>query len=78
VTYIKKIVTKTKNNEMAFIKLEDTTGTIEIVIFPKIFSTCVPFLKNDAVIEVSGRIDKKDDRLTLLAEEIINLEKLSP
>jgi len=78
VTYIKKIVTKTKNNEMAFIKLEDTTGTIEIVIFPKIFTACVSFLKNDAVIQVSGRIDKKDDRLTLLAEEIINLEKLSP
>ncbi|MCJ7826112.1 DNA polymerase III subunit alpha, partial [Patescibacteria group bacterium] len=78
VTYIKKIVTKTKNNEMAFIKLEDTTGTIEIVIFPKIFTACVSFLKNDAIIEVSGRIDKKDDRLTLLAEDIINLEKSSP
>jgi len=70
ITHIKKIITKTKNNEMAFLKLEDTTGTIELVVFPKIFAEKKSLLVNDAIIKVSGKIDKKDDRLTLLADEI--------
>jgi DNA polymerase-3 subunit alpha len=70
ITQVKKIVTKARSNEMAFIKLEDTTGSIECVIFPKIFSENAARIKNDAVIKITGKIDKKDDRLTILADKI--------
>ena len=74
ITHIKKIMTKANNSEMAFIKLEDLTGTIELVVFPKIFAQNTAVLHTDAVIQVWGRIDKKDDRLTLLAEEIHDVQ----
>jgi DNA polymerase III subunit alpha len=67
---LKKITTKAGNNEMAFVKLEDLTGTIEIVVFPKIYSRFSGYLTKDAVISVSGRVDEKDDRLTVLVDEI--------
>jgi DNA polymerase-3 subunit alpha len=66
----KKIVTKQGNSEMAFVKLEDLTGTIEIVVFPKIYGRTSQLVVRDSIILVSGRIDEKDDRLTLLADDI--------
>ena len=38
VTQVKKIVTKSSGSEMAFVRLEDLTGNIEVVIFPKMYA----------------------------------------
>jgi len=69
ITQVKKILTKAKNNEMAFVKLEDTTGSIELVVFPKIFAQYMKLLMNDGFIYVSGKVDKKDDRCLILVDE---------
>lgn len=69
VVAVKKIFTKAGNNEMAFVKLEDLTGTMEIVVFPKIYSRTFDMWKTDTLLTVSGRIDEKDDRLTLLVDD---------
>jgi len=73
ITTMKKIITKSKNNEMAFIKVEDTTGSIECVVFPSLYSKYVHLLHADSMIRVSGRLDKKDDRITILADDLSNL-----
>lgn len=70
VTQVKKIVTKSSGNEMAFIRLEDLTSSVEIVIFPKLYARVAPLLVRDAIIEVTGKIDQKDDRLVILADEV--------
>ncbi|MBI5620046.1 hypothetical protein HY950_03735 [Candidatus Gottesmanbacteria bacterium] len=69
VTNVKKVVTKSGNNEMAFVRLEDTTGSIELVIFPKLFARTADLWMRDLVICVSGKVDQKDDRLILLVDE---------
>ena len=69
VVAVKKIFTKAGNNEMAFVKLEDLTGTMEVVVFPKIYSRTFDMWKTDTLLTVSGRIDEKDDRLTLLVDD---------
>jgi len=74
ITQIKKIITKTGSNEMAFIKLEDTTGVIECVVFPNMYAQNGARIKNDAIVKISGKIDKKDDRLTVLVDEIDDLK----
>lgn len=71
ITEIKKITTKAGNNEMAFIKIEDLSGSIEIVVFPKVYTRTAQHISKDAMIKVSGRVDEKEDRLTVLADEIM-------
>lgn len=71
VTSIKKINTKAGNNEMAFIGLEDLTGSLEIVVFPKIYVRTVDLWVRDAIVTVSGKVDEKDERLTLLVDDAI-------
>ncbi len=67
---IKKIFTKANNNEMAFVKLEDLSGSIEVVVFPKIFTQTVSLLLPDQVVEISGKVDQKDEKITMLADGI--------
>lgn len=71
---LKKILTKTGNNEMAFIKVEDLSGTIEAVVFPKIYARSAMLLVRDSIIKLTGKIDSKDDRLTVLVDDIKEVE----
>lgn len=69
VTSVKKIFTKATNQEMAFIKVTDLTGTIEIVVFPKVFAKSPELWQQDQIILITGKIDEKEERLTMLADE---------
>ncbi len=52
----------TKNNEkMAFVTLEDFQGSIEVVLFPKTYAKCAPFLLEDQVVLVRGRANVSAD-----------------
>ncbi|MBI5449028.1 DNA polymerase III subunit alpha [Candidatus Gottesmanbacteria bacterium] len=66
---VKKITTKANNHEMAFVRLEDLSGIIELVVFPKIYSKTADLWFADTLIWVSGKIDQKDDRLVLLLDD---------
>lgn len=71
---VKKIVTRSSGSEMAFIRLEDLTGNIEVVIFPKIYARTADLWVRDNAVMISGKVDQKDDRLVILADEVRILE----
>ena len=56
---IKTIVTK-KGQMMAFAKLEDMTGSIEMVIFPSVYEKYRKILDEDVVIIAEGKLSSKD------------------
>ena len=66
---VKKITTKAGNHEMAFVKLEDLQGVIELVVFPKIYAKTVDLWFADTLIVAAGKVDQKDDRLVLLVDD---------
>jgi DNA polymerase III subunit alpha len=70
VATVKKIFTKATNQEMAFVKLEDMTGSIEIVVFPKTYARTTDFWVNDQILLVTGKLDEKEERLTILADDV--------
>jgi DNA polymerase-3 subunit alpha len=57
---VKQKATKT-NNMMAFVELEDLYGTLEIIVFPKIFEQYKRLLVQDAIVLVEGRISQKEE-----------------
>lgn len=71
---IKKIFTKAGNNEMAFVKIEDLTGTIEVVVFPKIFSQTSATWVRDAVVDLTGKVDQKDEKKTILVDSVKTID----
>ncbi len=62
----------TRNNDkMAFVTLEDFQGSIEIIIFPKVYEKCAAFLKEDEVLLITGRANvSADGEGKVIAQEI--------
>lgn len=64
------VVTKNGGREMAFVTLEDDTGSLDIVVFPTIFAKVREILASLDTIIVEGTIDSREDRVNLIAEQI--------
>ena len=59
---------------MAFVKISDLSGSIEVIIFPKIFQNGNRQISQDQVILVSGRLDNKEETdLKVIADKIVVL-----
>lgn len=66
---LKRTLTK-KNDPMAFFTLQDITGNVEVLVFPKIMPTVVEHLAVDAIVQVTGRLSDKDGEFKIIAEKI--------
>ncbi len=71
ITAVRKFYTR-KNKQMAFIKLEDLTGGVEIVIFPDLFEKQSVLLEEDSLVLISGRTDLKEEEEAKIIAETIN------
>ncbi len=74
---IKKQNKVTKNNNMmAFITLEDLYGTVEGIIFPKIYDRCKDILYEDNIVLVEGTIDSSEEESPkLIINKVTELQK---
>jgi DNA polymerase-3 subunit alpha len=52
-------------------QLEDLTGGIEVMFFPHIYSTRSAEIVDDAVVLVNARVKIQDDRICLIANELV-------
>lgn len=72
----------TRNNDkMAFLTLEDFQGTMEIVVFPKVYQQYSELLLEEAVILVKGRSNvSADGEAKVIASQmqILHLEETKP
>ncbi len=69
-TGIKQVRTKKNNDKMAFGNLEDQSGSIRVVCFPKCYSVCEKYFQNDAAVLVRGKLDMRDDEPQIVAEKV--------
>lgn len=72
ITGIRPVITKKGNAEMAFATLEDETGSIDVVIFPKVYDTIKRVLRTDTAWIISGKLDNREDKLALIASKLEN------
>ena len=70
ITQIKKITTRNGGNEMAFVKIDDFTGSCELVVFPAIFERTKLTWSTDRVVLVKGKISERDDRISVLVDDV--------
>ena len=62
---------------MAVFMLEDRTGSIEVVVFPKTYERYSDVLAADRLVVVSGRLDRDEEAPRLMAEEVRPIESLA-
>jgi DNA polymerase-3 subunit alpha len=54
--------------------LEDLTGVLEVMVFPRTMTEYGHVLENDAIVVVKGRLDLRDDSPKLVAMEVMRPE----
>jgi DNA polymerase-3 subunit alpha len=70
VTESRKILTRRGKN-MAVLTLEDTSGKIEVAVFPMIFEKSPSSaLEGDAFIRVRGKVEERDGLFNCIADEV--------
>ena len=74
ITESREIVTR-NGAKMAFVKIADTSGEMELIVFPKVFQSLTEPLQRDQVVIArgklgSGRAGRDEGELKLLVDEI--------
>ncbi|OPX86603.1 MAG: DNA polymerase III subunit alpha [Pelotomaculum sp. PtaB.Bin104] len=73
ITGVKQINTR-KGDLMAFLTVEDLTGTVEVVVFPRTFISNRQSIVVDGVVLLKGRISGSDEVVKVICEELSFLE----
>ncbi len=70
ITGVKKKMTR-KNEEMAFLTVEDMTGSAEVLLFPRTVAENRALLQPSSIVFIHGRLSLREDRdPTLVCEKI--------
>lgn len=75
VTDVRVVLTKATSREMAFVRIEDETGNMEVVVFPKIFSQTKSIWTKDRIVSIRGRSDVREGEKMLIVESATLLEE---
>jgi DNA polymerase-3 subunit alpha len=71
---ITSITTKTTRSSqiMAFISVEDLTGSLEIIVFPNVLNKFKELIKVENIIVISGKVSlKEEEEPKILADDIV-------
>ncbi|MDR1434678.1 DNA polymerase III subunit alpha [Candidatus Endomicrobiellum devescovinae] len=72
---IKKLISKAKKEPYARIKIEDLHGSVDAVLFPKVFERFGTYLTQNNVIVVKGRLMGTQGQPEIIVEDIITIDE---
>lgn len=64
----KLVNTKKNNSKMAFVTLSDDTGSIDCIIFPKLYAENPELWHEDSPLLIKGKVDNREDKLQIIVE----------
>lgn len=77
ISKVKLVNTKKNNSKMAFVTIQDDTGTLDCIVFPKLYAENPQIWVEDTPLIVKGKVDNREDQLQLLVESglVIDMTK---
>ena len=70
---MKKIYTRS-NDLMIFAELEDLTGKLEVIVFPRTYEESKDLWFSGAKLVIEGKVSTKDDSIKILVEKVYKVE----
>ncbi|HSW89676.1 MAG TPA: DNA polymerase III subunit alpha [Patescibacteria group bacterium] len=74
----RQVLTKQKQEEMCFGTLDDGTGTIDFVIFPRSYTVYKDFLGVDKVVIMKGKLALREGKFSLQVDKVREPEAVNP
>lgn len=76
ITHVKRVTTK-RGEWMAFVTLVDTSRELDVVVFPRLYEGHRERWKEDALVLIGGKIHRRDDEVSVIAEKVQSLDQLA-
>jgi DNA polymerase-3 subunit alpha len=73
-----KPITTRRGDAMMFIRLEDLTGGVEIVVVPNVYEENKELLAKDSIVMISGRVDHKGEGETKVVAQSVTSFDVDP
>jgi DNA polymerase-3 subunit alpha len=70
----KQILTRA-GEPMLFLTLEDLTGQVEAIVFPRVYGRHNSLLREDGIFVIRGKVSVNEDEVKLVAEDIRRLDR---
>ncbi|HZK83650.1 MAG TPA: DNA polymerase III subunit alpha [Desulfosporosinus sp.] len=70
-----KTMTTKKGESMALFTLEDMTGQVDVLVFPRLFAQ-IGLSSNDQIILLEGKLNVQDEEKKIFAEQITPIDKI--
>jgi DNA polymerase-3 subunit alpha len=77
VTGVRNVITKAKAS-MAIVTMEDLQGTVEVVVFPRLYEQTGSTWRDGEILLVAGRVDHKGEEISLLADLAVEWDAAAP
>ncbi len=71
-----RVITTRKGDRMAFVVIEDMGGSVEVVVFARLFARVRDLLEEDRAVVVQGTVQNEENTPRLLAEQLVPMEKV--
>jgi DNA polymerase III subunit alpha len=75
---VDKRVNKQNGNLWAIVTIEDLEASIEVLFFASVYQLVANDLVEDAVVTVRGRINERDGAVSIVGQELSNLDVSTP
>ncbi len=74
VTGVRTVITKAKAT-MAIVTIEDLQGSIEVVVFPRLYEQTTGTWRDGEILLIAGRVDHKGEDVSLLADLAVDWDE---
>jgi len=75
ITSVRNTFTRKDSRKMAMLSLEDLTGKAEAVVFPKAYEQLGELLTPEAMVFVTGTVDRRRERPSIIVEDVIPIDR---
>lgn len=65
-----RVIMTKKGDPMAFAQLEDLSGTLELVIFPRTYEEAKERLTDDSLLLIQAKVDMRNDEVKLIVDDV--------
>ncbi len=77
ISNVKKIITR-KGDSMIFVKLEDASSSVEILVFPRLYKETMEMWLDGRAVILAGKVSEKDQDIKFLADKAMLLDLTDP
>jgi DNA polymerase III subunit alpha len=75
ISSLEKKLTRRDGKPFAILTVEDFTGTVEVMVWGEVYATAAKEIDKGKIVAITGRLDKRDETLRIVANEIEPISK---